>query len=208
MDTNAIRPQPRDNGWAREHGFVGQFVVMHSGNVGHAQDLDTLIHATTHVRELDKLAVVLVGTGARHADYVALANRLEADKVSFLPYQPREVLPESLSSADVHFVGLARGLAGYVVPSRLYGILAAGRPVIAAVDDDSETAQVVRDVGCGVVIPPGRPDLLAATLRDFAAGNHDLEEMGRRGREYVEAEADRKIAVERYRRLLASLVRL
>jgi colanic acid biosynthesis glycosyl transferase WcaI len=207
VDTKAITPRPRDNDWAREHGLTDRFVVMHSGNVGHAQDLDTLIQATTHVRELEKLSVVLVGTGARHADYVALATRLEADKVSFLPYQPREVLPESLSSADVHFVGLARGLAGYVVPSRLYGILAAGRPVIAAADDESETAQVVREVGCGIVIPPGRPDLLAAALRDLAAGSHDLEEMGRRGRAYVEAEADREIAVERYRRLLGSLTR-
>ena len=205
VDTEAITPQPRDNDWAQEHGLVGRFVVMHSGNVGHAQDLDTLIHATAHVRELDKLSVVLVGTGARHADCVALAKRLEADMVSFLPYQPREVLPQSLASADVHFVGLARGLAGYVVPSRLYGILAAGRPVIAAADDDSETAQVVREVGCGIVIPPGRPDLLAAALRDLASGTHDLDEMGRRGRAYVEAEADREIAVERYRRLLAGL---
>jgi glycosyltransferase involved in cell wall biosynthesis len=207
VDTTAITPQPRDNEWAREHDLADRFVVMHSGNVGHAQDLDTLIHATTHVRELDDLAVVLVGTGARHADYVALAERLEADKVTFLPYQPREVLPQSLSTAHVHFVGLARGLAGYVVPSRLYGILAAGRPVIAAAEDDSETAQVVREVGCGIVIPPGRPDLLANLLRDVAAGQHDLEEMGRRGRAYVEAEADRLIAIERYRQLLASLTR-
>jgi glycosyltransferase involved in cell wall biosynthesis len=116
-------------------------------------------------------------------------------------------LPQSLSSADIHFVGLARGLAGYVVPSRLYGILAAGRPVIVAADDESETAQIVRDVGCGIVIPPGRPDLLAATLRELAAGMYDLEEMGRRGRLYVEEQADRGIAVERYRQLLAGLVR-
>jgi glycosyltransferase involved in cell wall biosynthesis len=207
VDTKAITPQPRDNDWAREHDLVGRFVVMHSGNVGHAQDLDTLIHATTHVRDLDGLAVVLIGTGARYADHVALAKRVKADKVTFLGYQPREVLPQSLSSADVHFLGLARGLAGYVVPSRLNGILAAGRPVIAAADDDSETAQVVREVGCGIVIPPGRPDLLAATIRQLASGEHDLEEMGRRGRAYVQAEADREIAVGRYRRLLADLVR-
>jgi colanic acid biosynthesis glycosyl transferase WcaI len=207
VDTRAITPQPRDNDWAREQGFVERFVVMHSGNVGHAQDLDTLIRATTHVRDLENLSVVLIGTGARYADYVALASRLAADNVSFLPYQPREVLPQSLSSADVHFVGLARGLAGYVVPSRLYGILAAGRPVIAAADGDSETAQVVLEVGCGIVIPPGRPDLLAATLRDVVAGHHDLKEMGDRGRAYVEAEADREVAVERYRRLFADLAR-
>jgi len=115
------------------------------------------------------------------------------------------VLSRSLSSADVHFVGLARGLSGYVVPSRLYGILAVGRPVIAAAEEDSETAEVVRAAACGIVLPPGRPDLLAATIRELAAGKHDLEAMGRRGRAYVEAEADRGIAIGRYRRLLAEL---
>ena len=140
VDTAAIRPQPRENPWASEHGLDGRFVVMHSGNIGHAQDLDTLIRATTSLGDLEQLAVVLVGFGARHADYVALARTLGADKVSFHDYQPRELLSQSLSSADIHFVGLARGLSGFVVPSRLYGILAAGRPVLAAADEDSETA--------------------------------------------------------------------
>jgi glycosyltransferase involved in cell wall biosynthesis len=174
---------------------------MHSGNVGHAQNLDNLIRATTFVRDLDDLTAVIVGFGARHAAEAALAERLEANVV-FLPYQPRELLPESLSAADVHFVGLQRGLAGYVVPSRLYGILAVGRPVIAAADADSETARVVAEAGAGLVIPPGRPDLLAATLREVHGGAHDLEAMGRRGRAYVTEAADRSVAFERYRALL------
>ena len=206
VDTGALSPQPRDNAWAREHGLHERFVVMHSGNVGHAQDLGTLIHSTASLRDLESLSVVLVGFGARHAHYVRLATSLGAEQVSFLDYQEREVLPLSLASADVHFVGLARGLSGYVVPSRLYGILAAGRPVIAAADDDSETAELVRSVECGIVIPPGQPDVLARTIRAAAAGEYDLEEMGRRGRAYVEAEGDRTIAVDRYRRLLAELL--
>jgi glycosyltransferase involved in cell wall biosynthesis len=202
VDTSSLSPRPRDNDWAREHDLVGSFVVMHSGNVGHAQNLDNLIRATTFLRDLDDLRAVIVGFGARHAEYVELADRLEADAVSFLPYQPRELLPESLSSADVHFVGLGKGLSGFVVPSRLYGILAVGRPVLAAADEDSETAAVVREVGCGLVVPPDRPDLLAAALRELRSGEHDLEEMGRRGLEYVEATADRRLAVARYRELL------
>ena len=63
---------------------------MHSGNVGHAQDLDTLVRATTFLRDLDDLAVVIVGFGARHAEIQSLAARLETDRVRFLPYQPRE----------------------------------------------------------------------------------------------------------------------
>lgn len=206
VDTTVITPQPRDNSWSREKGLADRFVVMHSGNVGHAQDLETLVRASASLSDVERFAVVLIGFGARHAHLVRLAKTLGADRVSFLDYQPREVLPQSLSSANVHFVGLGRGLSGYVVPSRVYGILAAGKPVIAAVEKGSETARLVRESGAGVVIPPGRPDLLADEIRRAAAGEYDLEEMGRRGREWVEAEGGREHAVERYRELLGKLL--
>jgi glycosyltransferase involved in cell wall biosynthesis len=115
------------------------------------------------------------------------------------------LLPQSLSAADVHVVGLAAGLAGYVVPSRLYGVLAVARPVIVAADRESETAQVVERVGCGVVVPPGRPELLARAIRDAHDGVYDLAAMGARGREWVEREADRSVAVRRYRDVLLEL---
>ena len=206
VDASVIRPGPRDNAWSQEQELTDSFVVMHSGNVGHAQNLDNLVYATTYLRDLDDLAVPIVGFGARHAEVTALAQRLEADRVMFLPYQPREVLSESFGSAHVHYVGLAKGLSGFVVPSRLYGILAAGRPVIVAADADSETARLVNEVECGVVVPPDRPDLIAATIRDAHDGRYDLHELGRRGREYVEREADRPVALARYRTLIDSLV--
>jgi glycosyltransferase involved in cell wall biosynthesis len=205
IDTTAITPREHENEWKAARKLAGRFVVMHSGNVGHAQDLDVLVRATTFLRDLDDLRVVIIGFGARHAEILALAARLEADRVRFLPYQPREVLPLSLAAANLHFVGLARGLSGYVVPSRLYGILAAGRPVIVSAEPDSETAQVVAAVGCGVVLPPGRPELVARVIRDAYDGKLDLEEMGRRGREYVTAEADRAVALGRYRQVLQEL---
>ena len=206
VDTQAIHPAPKDNDWSREHELADRFVVMHSGNVGHAQNLDALVRATTFLRDLDDLVVAIIGGGARHAELVELAERLEADHVRFLGYQPREVLSLSLSAADVHVVGLASGLAGYVVPSRLYGILAAGRPVIVAADEDSETARVVAREGCGVVVPPGRPEELARVIRAAHDGEVDLAELGRRGREYVVREADRLVAFDRYRRMLDELV--
>jgi glycosyltransferase involved in cell wall biosynthesis len=205
-DAGAIAPLPRNNAWAREQEIVEDFVVMHSGNVGHAQNLDALIRASTFLRDLDDLRVMIIGAGARHEELVALAERLEAAAVRFLPYQPRERLSESLSSAHLHVVGLAAGLSGFVVPSRLYGVLAAGRPVIVAADAESETAAVVKRVGCGIVVPPGRPDLLAATIREAHAGAYDLERMGALGREYLLTEADREVAVARYRELLAELL--
>jgi hypothetical protein len=111
-----------------------------------------------------------------------------------------------MPAAYDHLARLARGLAGYFVPSRLYGILAAGRPVIAAAEDGSETAQLVREVGCGIVVPPGDPLRLAEAIRACHGGAYDLAEMGRLGRVYAEMEADRTIAVARYRELLAEVV--
>jgi colanic acid biosynthesis glycosyl transferase WcaI len=207
VDTSRLAPRGKSNSWARNNDLESKFVVMHSGNVGHAQDLDSLVRAATFLRDLDDLRIIIIGTGARHAELIALAERLEVDQVRFLYYQPRHVLTKSLSSADIHVVGLAPGLAGYVVPSRLSGILAVSRPVIAAADPESETAQVVERIGCGIVVRSGRPELLARAIRDAHDGKYDLEAMGARGREWVEREADRSVAVRRYRDLLRELAR-
>jgi len=204
-DTAMLTPQPRDNPWAVANGLAGQFVVMHSGNVGHAQNLENLVRAATFLRDLDDLVIAIIGTGARHAELVELARMLEVDQVRFMPYQPRELLSQSLSAADLHVVGLASGLSGYVVPSRLYGILAVARPVVVAADEESETAQVVAGIGAGRVVPPGRPELLASVIRDAYEGGYDVAELGRRGREYVVLQADRAVAVDRYRSLLDDL---
>jgi glycosyltransferase involved in cell wall biosynthesis len=180
---------------------------MHSGNVGHAQDLDSLVRAVTFLRDLDHLRVMVIGFGARHGELTRLAERLDVSGVvRFLGYQPRARLALSLASADVHYVGLARGLAGYVVPSRLYGILSVGRPVLVSADAESETAKLVEEVGCGVVVPPGRPELVAAVIRGVVEGRLALDGMGERGRAWVEREADRDVAFERYRRVVGDLV--
>lgn len=205
VDTTAITPMEHDNPWARQHDLVGRFVVMHSGNVGHAQNLDALVRSATFLRDLDRLQILIIGAGARHADLVALAETLEIDSVGFAPYQPRETLSQSLSAAHVHVVGLARGLSGYVVPSRVYGIMSAGRPIIVAAEDQSETAQLVQEIGCGIVVPPGRPELVARAIRQAYDGEFDLAEMGRRARAYVVEHADTKIATARYRDVLREL---
>jgi glycosyltransferase involved in cell wall biosynthesis len=205
VDAAAIYPVEGDNAWRREHELEGRFVVMHSGNVGFAQDLDTLVRAAALLRDLDRLVIAVVGDGSRRGELERLAREVDAP-VRFLPYQAREVLPQSLSAGDVHFVGLASGLSGYVVPSRLYGVLAAGRPAIVAGDDDSEPARLVRSVGCGVVVPPGRPEALAEVIRALAAAPEDLDELGRRGREFVVANADRREGIRRYADLLEEIL--
>jgi glycosyltransferase involved in cell wall biosynthesis len=207
VDTTEIQPHPRRNAWSAARGLDDQLVVMHSGNIGHAQDLDTLVRAATFLRDLDRLRIMVIGFGARHGELTRLAQRLEVTRmVHFLDYQPREQLPLSLATGDLHYVGLARGLSGFVVPSRLYGILAAGRPVLVSADADSEIVRTVEEVGCGIVVPPGRPERVASVIRDVAEGRLSLVGMGDLGRAWVEREADREVAFDRYRRLVADVV--
>src|SRR6187200_1249259 len=190
VDTNEIQPHPRRNAWSAARGLD-----------------DTLVRAATFLRDLDRLRIMVIGFGARHGELTRLAQRLEVTRtVQFLDYQPREQLPLSLATGDLHYVGLARGLSGFVVPSRLYGILAAGRPALVSADADSEIVRIVEEVGCGIVVPPGRPELVASVIRDVAEGRLSLVGMGDLGRAWVEREADREVAFDRYRRVVADVV--
>ena len=206
VDVGELVPTPKDNPWARAHGLSDKFVIMHSGNVGHAQNLDVLVRAATFLRDEDDVRFVVIGSGARQAELVELAERLETDRVQFLPYQPREVLSQSLAAGDLHFIGLAHGLAGFVVPSRMNGVLAVGRPVVAAADPESEIVRVVQRERCGLTIDPGRPELLAQAVREAHGRSYDLAEMGRNGRAYVEREIARSVSIGRYRQLIAELI--
>jgi colanic acid biosynthesis glycosyl transferase WcaI len=202
VDPDEITPRPRDNPWARANGLAGRFVVMHSGNVGHAQDLETLVRAAVLLHDLERLEIVIIGFGARHAALVELAGEIGASNVRFLPYQPRELLSDSLSAADIHYLGLVHGLAGYVVPSRINGILSAGRPVIVAADRESESVQLVEAAECGIAVRPGDPAAVAAAIRRAYAGDLDLAGLGASGRAWIERNRGRDAAIARYRELL------
>ena len=91
-------------------------------------------------------------------------------------------------------------------PAGCTGSWPSGRPVVVAADPESETAQVVERVGCGIVIPPSRPELLAEVIRDAYEGRYDLDGMGARGRGYVTEDADTRVALGRYREVLRELV--
>jgi colanic acid biosynthesis glycosyl transferase WcaI len=206
VDADQLAPAVKDNEWSREHGLADKFVVMHSGNVGYAQNLDMLVRASTYLRDLEDVRFVIIGSGAKKLELMALAGRLDTPNVVFLPYQDPHVLPLSLSTGDIHFVGLAERLSGYIVPSRMNGVLSVGRPVLVAAERDSEIVSVVESSGAGITIPAGRAELLAAAIRDAHDGKYDLDDMGRRGRAYVEREIDRRVATDRYRQLVEELV--
>jgi colanic acid biosynthesis glycosyl transferase WcaI len=160
-DCSRIVPSSKDNGFARAHGLTDRFVVMHSGNIGLSQGLEHVIDAAIHLRHMPDIQIVFVGEGVKKPVLEARARELCLDNVHFLPYQPKERLTESFASADVFVVSLLPGLAGYIVPSKLYGILGAARPYVAAVEEECEVAEITRRYECGIVVPPGQPKELA-----------------------------------------------
>jgi glycosyltransferase involved in cell wall biosynthesis len=201
-DCDAIVPGPKDNAFSRQHGLADRFVLMHSGNVGLSQNLDVLIEAADRLRSKERLTIAIVGDGSKRASLEAMVASRGLTNVRFLPYQPKALLHDSFATADAFLVALKSGIEGFIVPSKVYGILAAGRPYVAATDPSSEAAQIARESGCGLVAAPGDPAALAeaiATLYDDPAMTRD---MGTRAR-LVARQYDRKVAVESYHRLFA-----
>jgi glycosyltransferase involved in cell wall biosynthesis len=204
-DTKAITPLDDISPMSERLGWSHRFVVMHSGNVGLSQDLESLVGAAEHLREDPKILIVIIGEGGAKADLRQRVADSSLENVVFLPYQPKSGLSESLGAADIHYIGLRRGLAGAIVPSKVYGIMAAGRPFIAAVERGTEPDLLARDYECGLWAAPGDPEGIAAAIR--RAQTLDLTAMGARARRAARASFDRSIATEAYRLMLEEVAR-
>ena len=205
-DCDAITPGPKDNAFARAHGLHDKFVLMHSGNVGLSQNLDLLIEAADRLLSRERLVIAIVGDGARRTPLEAMAAQRGLTNIRFFPYQPKELLHESFATADAFLVSLKPGLEGYIVPSKLYGILAAGRPFVAAVDPSCEVATIATEHACGIVAPPGDPAALVsaiAALHDDPSAARQMGENARRASWCY----DRRAAVRAYHDLFARLSR-
>lgn len=200
-DCTALTPGPKDNPFARAHGLHDRFVVMHAGNIGLSQNLDVLIDAAERLRAHDGIRFVFVGDGSRRGTLEARARERGLHNVMFVPYQPREEMPLSYAAADLFLVSLKPGLAGYIVPSKLYSILAAGRPYVAAVEDSCEVADITGRHDCGFLVPPGDPDALAARILDVYRNAPLAADLGKRAREAALA-FDRRRQTAAYAALL------
>jgi len=200
-DCDAIRPGAKDNAFSRAHGLADRFVVMHSGNIGLSQNLEVLIEAAERLRAKERLVVAIVGEGARRAPLERAAAERGLANIRFFPYQPKALLHESFATADAFLISLKPGLEGYIVPSKLYGILAAGRPYVAAVDPSCEVAQLAAAHHCGVAATPGDPDALAGAIASLYDDPAAARTMGERARA-VAWRFDRRAAVAAYYDLL------
>jgi colanic acid biosynthesis glycosyl transferase WcaI len=205
VDTERIRPAARENSYRTDHGLADRTVVMYAGNVGFSQSLDLVIDAAREFRtRRPDVVFVINGGGSARPDLERAAAGL--DNLRFIDMQPIDRLPEVLAAADIHVVPLRTGLAWSSVPSKLYSILAAGRPLVASVDEGTEVARTVERAGAGLTVPPDDPAAFRAALERLLDDPGSRERMGASGRVFVEGWASPAAVAAQYEELFSELV--
>jgi colanic acid biosynthesis glycosyl transferase WcaI len=180
-----------------------KFVLLHAGNLGFYGAWETLI---TAVRELeaDGIGLVFVGEGAQRAHIEALAR--EAKNVQFLPFFPANKIPSVLAAADAHVITVKRGLEGVVVPSKMYGILAAGKPILVVAPEETDAASLGARFGFAVSADPDRPEEVAASIRSLVSDETKVQTMGRAARA-VAADYDRVKELQKFVNIIEGVVK-
>jgi colanic acid biosynthesis glycosyl transferase WcaI len=196
VDTQAIMPMSRMTSYRRELGIDESLVVMYAGNVGFSQSLELLIETA---RAIPDVIVLINGEGAARKSLEMAAQGLV--NVKFGDYQDVSRLSEVLATGDLHVVPLRRGLGSVSVPSKTYSILAAARPICAAIDLDTEVPRILAASNAGVCVEPDNSQAFVSAISALIADRKTLEEMGLRGRKWVEGHASPQSVAQRYEAL-------
>jgi colanic acid biosynthesis glycosyl transferase WcaI len=153
-----------------------RFVLLHAGNIGFYGAWETLVTAAKQLAG-DGVGMVFVGEGAQRAQLEAAANGVP--NIRFLPFFPSSQIPSVLAAPDVHLITVKRGLEGVVVPSKMYGILAAGKPILAVAPRETDAVALGEQLGYGVGADPDRPEEVVQLVRTLARDRARVERMGR-----------------------------
>lgn len=208
VDTDLIRPMPRDNEFARAYGLRDRFVILYAGNIGLSQSLENVLIAAEQLLEQPEIHFLFVGDGPGREGLMALADSKNLSNVQFVPFQPRNILPQVLASADVSLVVLRRGIGTGSLPSKTFSILASGRPIIASVDEQSETWCLIQNAQAGLCVEPENPAALVKAI--LTLKNHPTlgDRLGQNGRIWAERNHSPQAATIQFEELLNRVVAL
>lgn len=203
-DSEQIRPvAPQNNSLRKAWGLDGKFVVGYSGNLGRGHDSATLLEAATALREKTDIVFLVIGGGAKLEELKQAIATRQLDNFVFQPYQPREMLSASLSAADVHLVSLKPSLEGLIVPSKFYGIAAAGRPVLFIGDPQGEIARLIENIGCGYAIEEGQTQSLQDNILALFMSNELTTKLGTVTRQSLETVYCSRLAFKQWLDILS-----
>ncbi len=201
-----IYPLKRAKNWfLSSYGLEHRFIVQYSGNMGSVHEIGTILEAANRLRHETEIVFVFIGDGPRRGEIVEYVARNGLSNVVLLPYQPRADLLYSLNAADVGLVSLLPSVDGLVLPSKLYGVLAAGKPVIAICDEHSELGSIVKECGCGEAIPIGHVGGLVDVIKKYKCDSGLVARVGEIARRTFETRWERKVGTARFRSLILEM---
>lgn len=202
VDTELISPKLRNNPFSEEHQLSGKFVVLYAGNIGLSQGLEQILISAETLSGYTDIQFVFVGDGAGKESLVESVSQKELCNVTFVPFQSRNRLPDVLASADVSLVILRKGIGMASLPSKTYSIMASGRPIIASVDENSETSNLIRTAKAGLCIAPEDPDKMVEAILYLKQEESLRVQLGINGRKWAEEHHSPESATAQFEQVL------
>ena len=193
-----------ENNFAQQHELDEIFTVLYSGNMGRLHDIETITEAAKILKD-EPIKFVFIGDGAKTKIVKQAIENYQLKNILLLPYQPRELLPLSLTACDISLVSLIPGAESIVAPSKLYGMLSAGRGIISISVPNSYIDKLLTNSSCGVNVPPDDPQQLADIIRQLASDNQRVKSMGEMARQLYKTRYTFKRALDEYEKLLSGI---
>jgi glycosyltransferase involved in cell wall biosynthesis len=206
-DLDLVRPGPRrENPLLRELGLTDKFVIQYAGNMGRPNAVEDVLGSAVLLRDRPDIHFLFIGGGAKRKWLEEAVQENDLANVTILPNRPRCDQPNFLNACDLAIVPFVPGMTGLGVPSRLYNILAAGKPIIAVAEDGSELAEVVQEEKAGWVIPPGHPAKIVEVIQQAQESPEELACKGKSARAAAESKYSLEHTIFAYEEMVRELV--
>ena len=206
IDLKFVKPMDRNNVFRGQNGLSeSDFLVMYAGNIGNKQGLETLLDAAFMLRKQKDIVFFIVGEGARKAALLEKAQGMKLSNLRFLGFQPRELLPEMFSAADVLALTQQASVTDICMPSKLLYNMASATPLVAAVNDSSEASKTIRDADAGLVVEPENPEALADAMLQLHRSPPLRAQLGTNGRAFVETHFEKSKILGQFEALLREM---
>lgn len=204
VDTSRVTPGIKHNSFREEHNLGDEFIVSYAGTIGYAQDMEVIIDCAAHLKSYEDLLFLLVGEGPKKGEIQNRANERNLDNVKFLPIQPWDKYPSVLQASDVCLVNL-NNLSTPVVPSKIFNIMASGRPIAASMPLEGDAPKIIDKAGCGICVECGDAEELSEAILELYQKPSLREKMGRNGRKAAKELYSREVCTDKYEELLKRL---
>lgn len=196
---------PKIIDFKEKYNLKDKFIIMYSGNIGLYYDLENIIKVIGEFKDREDVVFAFIGDGTVKSKIEEYVTYNKLNNVTFIPYQDKADLIYSLNAADIHWVVNAKGIKGVSVPSKLYGVMAAGKPVLGVLDEGSEARLIVEECNCGVCIEPGNYIEISRNIEYILNNKELIKSLGKNGRKYLEVNLTKDVSINKYKDTILSL---